>query len=394
MILELYLLHRKKYWGVFFLGLAYFFWHTATFFFVPGVAILYFMFEGFYGRKYAWKLVVFSVIPMVFASVATLFFAPGLFSYMKDVIFGVFYDTIIGNKVNISEGVELYAINTFDFIKNDPVIMIMFVFVVVLEIYRYVLFKKGKFSFSENEKEKLPLRGTLFFLSILFLAGSFVSLRNIDFFIFFSAAYIAISINRALQGVVLNDWVVRKSLPLATFFIIGYLTISAGLFLQNGIASTGRYDQLKGAAQWLNENTEKQSVVFNTEWSWFAQLFFYDQNNFYVAGIEPRFMYDYNKEMYWIWFNISKRGYVCDKEVCNELQTSQNQALKDQNLKAAWISKEAPEVAYAVKNSFKSNYILTSVDTKNLNTLLDDKDYFEKVYDEDGVGPYIIYKVK
>jgi len=62
----------------------------------------------------------------------------------------------------------------------------------------------------------------------------------------------------------------------------------------------GRYQQ---AALWLKTHTPG-STVFNTDWDDFPELFFYNSQNRYVAGLDPAFLYLYDKALYRKWVDI------------------------------------------------------------------------------------------
>ncbi|MBU1092182.1 hypothetical protein KJ836_00660, partial [Patescibacteria group bacterium] len=70
----------------------------------------------------------------------------------------------------------------------------------------------------------------------------------------------------------------------------------------------------------LIENTPKNSNIFYPNWSMFPRMFYYNTHNRYTTAFDPVFLYNYNPEIYWIWFNITKYGAYCDQEwPCLEL---------------------------------------------------------------------------
>jgi hypothetical protein len=396
LLLELYVIYRKKYWHLFFLSIFYFYWHTATFFFPAGIAVLYIAFESFYGKKTDWKIIYSSVLGTGLALGATVFFAPGLFLYMKNIIFGVYYDTIIGKKIGIAEGGELYSTDFFNFIRSNTIIMALLAIGIVFEISLYIKSKKqgNSESPSENENNKQALRGTLFFLSIVFLFGVFLSARNADFFTFFSAAYIVLTFNLFFKSIKFDNVLVKKSLFVGIIIIIIYLFIGNMLFLHEQISSSGSYESVEGTSSWLKNNTDKGEIVFNPAWGWFTLLFYYNPSNYYVAGIEPRFLYDYSPKLYWTWWNISNFGYVCLQEQCDNIQAQQNYFFRNSERKKLWYKDEGNKIADIIKNDFKSRYIITAPTLKNMNDVLDNNDRFEKVYSDSIYKEYSIYRIK
>lgn len=396
LITLLYFAYRKKYWGIFFLSVAYFYWHTATFFFPLAVVGIYFLFENFYGKRLDWKLIGSVLTGIAVPFLISLFFSPGLFVYMKDVIFRVLYDTITRGGVKLSEGAEIYGTNTFDFMKGHALILALLIIGIVFEVYQYVLAKKeGKVTLEDDfQDEKRPLRGSLFLLSIFFLLGSFLSKRNIDYFIFFSAAYVVIVFNYIISQIEFQKKYIRKSIALGVMILVGYLFIGNFLFLYDRIASSGPYNKIEGAAVWLKENTNKGEVVFNPTWNWFTLLFYYNPDNYYIAGIEPRFLYDYDHQLYWAWWSISNYGLLCLEEKCENIAKQQTFMLKNEDRKKVWYKQEGDKISEYIKSNFKSQYVITSKSFGSLNALMDNNDRFEKVFTDNVYNEFFIYHIK
>lgn len=60
------------------------------------------------------------------------------------------------------------------------------------------------------------------------------------------------------------------------------------------------------ASAWLENNTPKNSRVFQTDWDDFPQLFFYNHHNTYTIGLDPTYMQQYDNELYSQWVKITK----------------------------------------------------------------------------------------
>lgn len=393
--LLLYLAYKRKYWGIGIVSALYLYWHTATFFFPVFVVGLYSVFEVFYGKKFNWKIIVSSFLGIFFAVVASLIFAPGLFYFMKDVVFGIFYDTIIGKKVDIAEGLELYPPNVFNFVNSFTLVISLLVISSAFEIFRYIQEKKdGFFSFQEESDQKRSLRGTLFFLSLFFLLATFLSGRNGDFFVFFSALYLVIGINFILKNIRFENILIKKSAYVGLLIVVAYLFIANIFLVRNRIAASPPYDRFEAVGTWLKNNAQKGEVIFNTNWGWFTELFYYDSDNYYIAGIEPRFFYDYDPKLYWLWWHISNNGFICYEENCGEIFKLQAANLKNDERKKIWYNKQGNLIADAVKNNFQSRHIVISKGYTNLIDVMDNNPRFEKVFEEQVYKEFFIYKLK
>lgn len=394
LVLLLYFLMQKKYWSIFILTVVYFFWHTATFFFPLFVAGIYFLFENFYGKKLDWKLIVFPFAGIAVSFAATLFFAPGLFNYMRDIIFGVLYSTITGSGVKLAEGNELYSVNVFDFLRSNTIVIIPMIIAVVFEVIHYIKRKRRGDDTDKIFISNQILRSTLFFLAIFFLLGTFLSKRNGDFFVFFSAVYIAVAFSMLIKSVNFKYDLVKKSFIYGMAIVTVFLFVGNFLFIHDQIASSSGYDTIQGAAEWLKNNTDEGEVVFNSTWNWFTTLFYYNQHNYYIAGIEPRFLYDYSPDLYWAWWHVSNGGFLCLTQDCEDIQKNQIRQTASAESAKMWYNEEGEKIADYIKNQFKSQYILTSASYKNLNKVMDNCGRFEKTYTDNIYNYYLVYKIK
>jgi len=395
LLLLLLFAYNKKYGAIFVVSCLYFFWHTATFFLPVVVVLTYFLFENFYGKKLDWKLIGSSLLGTFVAVLFTLIFFPKGFNNFIDSIgsiYGIFHDTIIGKSISIAEGMELYPMKFFDLLKSNFHIFLLLIVSISFEVYNYIASKKSNTGLIEDFNRKV-LRSTLFFLSILFFLGMFITARNVDFFNFLAFAYVALAINTLIRYISVNNAVIKKSLIYGFIISAAYLFIANGLALHDTISSAGSYDKIKNSAEWLAENTNKNEIVFNVTWDWFPMLFYYNTHNYYIAGAEPRAFYDYNHELYWQWWHISKDGFLCNQERCDDIASMQGRSLKKDDEKKIWYKEEGDLIAAAIVNNFKSHFIITSKDFIKLNDLMDNNNRFEKVYTDSIYNTFFIYRV-
>ena len=55
---------------------------------------------------------------------------------------------------------------------------------------------------------------------------------------------------------------------------------------------------MRGASEWLADHTPEGSLIFNADWVEFPELFYYNQRNVYVTGLDPRYLYDSQPELW------------------------------------------------------------------------------------------------
>jgi hypothetical protein len=396
LLLEIYLLHRKKYWGVFAVSIVYFFWHSATFFFPLVVAILYFGFDNLYTKKINWKI-IYSCFSGLIISLLFIILAFSFSSFINffGVVFGIYNDVIFGKAVQIAQGIELNKINALDFVKMYGIIAALFIISAVFEIYNYIRSKKNDINFhDEISPERHIVTSTLFFLSILFFLGSFLSGRNVDFFVYFSLAYIAISFDFFTRSIQWQSDLVKKSFQIGIIIVAIYFSIGNILEIKTTISQSEPIDTIEGSAEWLKNNTEKGTIVYTPTMNFFPPLFYYDTDNYYLVGAEPKLFYDYNSQMYWAWWHISNDGYLCFQESCTELNAKKNFMSRKEEGRKEWVKQQGNEIAAYIMNSFHSKYILTSSSFTNFNLILDNNENFEKAYTDDLYKKFIIYRIK
>lgn len=133
--------------------------------------------------------------------------------------------------------------------------------------------------------------------------------------------------------------------PLLILFLI--LTIIGLVSFKEGINKVRGFPAIvkecKEAAVWLHENTNQGEIVFNTRWWDFPCLFFFNVKNYYVVGLDPIYMYNYDKNLYFLYQNV--------------------------------VSGLAQNIPQVVKNRFQSKYILAHIENKKLlEKLLTNKD--------------------
>jgi hypothetical protein len=147
----------------------------------------------------------------------------------------------------------------------------------------------------------------------------------------------------------------------------GFASIAVfNIFLVNGMLSApslsgGTY---RGAAEYLRTRAQPGQLVFNTHWEQFPYLFYYNARNYYVVGMDPTFMYIFDKQKYWLWQHLADDAVAtCAKPVC---------AATDSKTPLA-----------AIKDDFGAAYVLVEEAwNPRLKKALDQSSGLEKVYQD------------
>ncbi|TRZ79855.1 hypothetical protein D4R86_05240 [bacterium] len=373
-LLGLVFLLKKKRWGIFIVS----FFYALTYVgcpFLLAVILLYTLVVWIFKKKIDLRNFAISFSGMALAFLVRPDFPNNLrILFYQDVM--PFLNMFKG--LSLPVGAELssgYSLNQIDIMRGASYLLSAFFFI---------------FLFSQK-KRKTPLFIKTFFLFSLFivlLLITFISGRFIEYLAPLSLLLMAFIFENYLRPVLPDiikllkerKYDLFKYGKLCASFLILSIILAPGIInFRNSLTNMKGRTPLtvyKEVANFLKENTQKEEVVFNINWADFPLLFFYNDYNAYTIGMDPNFLYLYNKELYWQWFGIGWQGIVCqNKEECFKRNYC---AIDDDR-----------EIAYLIKNNFKSKYIF--INTQNhfspepklfmhINTLLKGSSYFEKVF--------------
>jgi len=178
----------------------------------------------------------------------------------------------------------------------------------------------------------------LLIFSVLLLIATFKSLLFVVYWVPFALLFSAYVLDSYFYTMTLDKlknslkqfWQFRLTALIIFAVIIGcsYYSISTALaYLRDATPANA----FKGATVWLIANSQKGDIVFNTDWDQFPQLFYWNDKNYYIVGLDPTFMYEYDQNLYWKWRQVA-----------------------DDNPEA-WAS--AGAVHNIIKNDFRSSYV-------------------------------------
>ncbi|MCX7779220.1 MAG: hypothetical protein N2259_03210 [Patescibacteria group bacterium] len=278
---------------------------------------------------------------------------------------------IINLQSKIGVGAEWYPYDVKDLIFNSPFVCFLFF---LASAWFLVSFKKLKNNPYFGQKAKTL---SLFILSWLFFLYTIKSRRNIEYFVPFALFFSGLSFKKLFT---LFDWrsYFQKfksffSYPFSILTVI--LLVMISLILQFGVAyfldrawlGTQKrleigipFEKYKKVSDWLKENTKPGEIIFHSSWDDFPMLFYWNDRNRYIIGLDTTFMYERNPDLYWDWEKIS-------------------------------FGKTKENLAQILQEKFHSSYIHVRPDRKALEENLQADKNFEKVYeDEEGK----VYRIK
>lgn len=274
----------------------------------------------------------------------------------------IFQIGLVNYQNKIGVGAEWYPYDFWELMKNAllPITLIVFSFTFLLKYFKQ----------AGRESKFFAL------IAILFLLLTLKSRRNIEYFIPLAIAASACCFNLLhSSGEPESDRAKIKSLakklfpppgwPQRLFIASGTLIIIiafvASLISTKQVLVSYRYSYtlLEGASNYLKSHSRPGEIVFNGNWASFPMLFYNNDSNYYIIGLDPTFMYLYDKTLQLKMIDLT-------------------------------LGKRYEEAYDIIKNGLHARFVQVEEKNKALQSLLDNNFKFKKVY-EDGEGA--VYEV-
>lgn len=267
-------------------------------------------------------------------------------------------------------GTELFPLSWEILFKNFSLFLFLWLGAAIL----FFWFRKSTAKQSPNQNNILAW-SSLIASAVFFILTMVTARRAHDFWIIFGIIFMAaifsyISVFQTARFKNYN-YLITATLMILFSFLVFYSPYKNANSLENRATKPDRY---KNISLWLKQNSQPAEIVFNLHWSDFPMLFFWNQQNYYIGGMDPIFQYAYNPELYW------KFHYLSADEVTKKTCGS-----------PACTASMLTDTYGVLKNNFKAGYIVLD---KNLNpavySFLESDKRFEKKLDEDGIILYMI----
>ena len=99
-------------------------------------------------------------------------------------------------------------------------------------------------------------------------------------------------------------------------------------------------DDMKESSLWLKENAKAGEIVFNTSWDQFGSLMYWNNQNYYINGMDPIFEYAFSPALYWKnHFLLADVGYTntCGLIRCKQKEIETTPSVLINDFKASYI---------------------------------------------------------
>ncbi len=269
---------------------------------------------------------------------------------------------VINYKDVINVGAEWYSYKFFDLISNASFVFILFV--IALSALFVFLIKKIIKETVQSSSQNLDKALTLFLIFCFFFILTLRSRRNVEYWVPFAILFSTFLMNDyfpykfekllfKFKGILMKRGLAVRVASLCFVFSFPLIMVKDLSMVKDSYEKGYSVDKYKKVSEWLVQNTPANSVVFHNDWDDFPPLFYYNTHNRYIAGLDPTFMYDYDKELYKRWVDIT-------------------------------VGKQ-DNISEIIKNNFRSEYVFVDKEHVALENNLKRDGHFKMVYkDEEG----------
>lgn len=254
-------------------------------------------------RRLVWKPVAYASAGLVVGFLINPYFPDSLYFLARHL------PDVAGSGTGVPPSAEWVSYASWDLFQTTRgAWLLLLTGILVMTFYRLGLSRRTLFHFL-----------SCCMMLILFLRAR----RFVEYWPLFVALFSASAIQEASGEIVSlikrppkpADVQDRRLIPLA--FLSGLLVVLVFTSVVNAlrtgreIAQNAPVDRFANASAWLKANTPRHSVVYNSQWDTFPDLFFHNHHNLWVAGLNANFIYFLDPRL-WLLYKNASDGYVED----------------------------------------------------------------------------------
>ena len=202
-------------------------------------------------------------------------------------------------------------------------------------------------------EQKITIWTLMILTSFFLLMTIFVAGRAIEFFIGYLLMFIAFNMtfyfnyvydDSILSGLHFYRYRLDKIIKISAVALVAYLLIYIGR------TALKQYDDYlnwlfnpyrsEAVSRWLEKNSKQGEVVFHLGWDNFPELFFWNQHNYYINGMDPIFLFAYDPGLYWEFhFLATDKGgeLTCSSRKCTKEEAVRTYDVLVEHFKASYV---------------------------------------------------------
>ncbi len=369
---SIYNVFQKKYWPLFLISFIYV-WSYGGYFLILGMALIYVAAETIYlvlqnefeDRKKTWPrlktmakntvIYFFSPAHLKLIGVVIIGLAAGIVinPYFPKNLYFIWQQLVQIGLINyqglVNVGGEWYPYQAWNLIADINL-------VALIAVSAYV-------AFIVSFKKQQPKSYFFLLTSVLFLILTLKSKRYVEYLVPNLVFFAAFSFNYAVQNHQLKAAYLRcknvaYSMKYLLAILLVYLSILVVSVCVRNVLATKQsfsggigFQNFAGISQYLKTNAQPGQIIMHTDWDDFPMLFYHNDKNYYIVGLDPTFMYNYNKDQYNLYADIT-------------------------------TAKKKDNLYQAVKDTFRASYFIVNKDRGQLKKNLENDGGFVMVYED------------
>ncbi len=195
---------------------------------------------------------------------------------------------------SVDVGVEWYPYDSWVLVSGSAVAFILF-FIALLA-----------FNFHKWREDIKPLFFLLIAIALLIM--TLKSRRFIEYFPPFAILFAAFTIKWRIPAAWVDNrekQTVAVGTAILLLFFLLVSTMLNCLQARQNVKSEADPFAYRGASEWITANVPSGSIIFNTDWDDFPMLYYYNPDYAYVAGLDPTYLYDKEKELWQLYADIT-----------------------------------------------------------------------------------------
>lgn len=221
--------------------------------------------------------------------------------HLATLIYDQLFRTGLGAGLNVPVGNEWQSFDLVWFVQSNILLLVIWLMSVVIVFYRLV----------KERSNDSTISLWLQFTAIGLMALTLWHRRFVEYWVPFAVLATAFTLWPHIAKVTWEDfkesmryWQMKFVVLLlfaAVSFTVFYNVSHTVDSLKGGSSPT----DLKAASFWLKDNSQAGDIVFDSQWDQFPQMFYWNDKNYYIVGLDPTFMYIHNPDLYWQWRKVA-----------------------------------------------------------------------------------------
>lgn len=223
---------------------------------------------------------------------------------------------VVGYKDKIGVGSEWYPYPFLELFGAGSMVFLLFALGLVL-LTAGLLWKDVYRGTGKVKRSEIAALVSSFFLAALFFAMTLRSRRHIEYFVPFAMLFDAVFLHLLLSHIdarkvlakvssVFKKPLVFQAIIVGYFaFVMPFMSVRDVLSIHDSFLHGIPFTKYEKASVWLQAHAKPGAVVVHSDWDDFPPLFFRNDQNSYMCGLDPTFFYRQDPTRYWQWVNLT-----------------------------------------------------------------------------------------